>query len=374
MLLLQRNVIPEIITTSQSSFSATLPYKVHFLSHPSELEILLKNRSFDVGHFQLISEGSFDSNIFLRVRKLLPKIGITCHLPGMTCISGEYLEKGRKPCSGYGYRKCTECYVAYRYPFPTTLVKITSNSIVRKITPGLDIHSKITKYYNDCKQVFHEADFIFSLAEWYSRMLKEFGVQEDKIHQVPQILPNQHNLDALECEKLQNSTGNLSIIFLGRLAKEKGISTLLTAWMTAETRSLSLNFVGPMGLPEAERLKFLRFIEMHPNVSLMGPIKPEEVARILGRHDIVILPSLSEMSPLVVAEAKALGKNIIGSDAPGISELLDEKHDYIFTRNDSTQLSKIFNRINDRELKPPRNREIVDNSEIAATILRIYQN
>lgn len=59
-------------------------------------------------------------------------------------------------------------------------------------------------------------------------------------------------------------------------------------------------------------------------VSLPGWVSEETVRRVLGESDILLMPSLSEGNPIIGIEALKAGAAILGSDAGGLSDLIED--------------------------------------------------
>ncbi len=108
-----------------------------------------------------------------------------------------------------------------------------------------------------------------------------------------------------------------TILYVGRLSREKGLRTLLEAWQRAEPSDLELAIVGdgPLrGELEARRLH---------NVSFLGRIPKEQVATHMLRARALVFPSeWYETFGLTVVEAMASGLPVLASDLGGVPELL----------------------------------------------------
>ncbi len=111
------------------------------------------------------------------------------------------------------------------------------------------------------------------------------------------------------------------IIYLGRLAPEKGILTLIKAM--AKTQQTRLLIIG--GGPERDRLE--RYVMEHAvdNVEFVGERGGEELRSLVRNCRFMVVPSeWYDNSPLVIYEAFAYGKPVIGAKMGGISELIDD--------------------------------------------------
>jgi glycosyltransferase involved in cell wall biosynthesis len=123
--------------------------------------------------------------------------------------------------------------------------------------------------------------------------------------------------------------GKSTVLFVGRLAKIKGVDYLLKAVdiIVNKLRYKDTIFIlvgphtfagvdNPLGMDE-----ILSYIEQHQlgkNIILTGSLPLEEVRVLYAASDIFVLPSLAEGDPLVTLEAMASGKPVIGTRVGGI--------------------------------------------------------
>ena len=71
----------------------------------------------------------------------------------------------------------------------------------------------------------------------------------------------------------------------------------------------------------------------------------DDLANKLRRIDHVVVPSTQDNSPNVVAEALMNGCNVIGSDVPGIKEILNRFNMKVFTKENSIELGNLLNKV-----------------------------
>lgn len=106
------------------------------------------------------------------------------------------------------------------------------------------------------------------------------------------------------------------VAFVGRLAHEKGALKLARA--AAELPRVRFAFAGEGAQrPAIEQLAL-------PNVSLLGPLAPADVAELLCEAQLMCLPSRSEGFATSLLEAAACGAVPLVTDVGGAEELLGE--------------------------------------------------
>lgn len=83
-------------------------------------------------------------------------------------------------------------------------------------------------------------------------------------------------------------------------------------------------------------------------VSIHNNLSREEVLECLNLSDILLVTSLHEHLPVVIAEAMLLGKLVVAPDIGGIKEMISHKiNGLIYKRNDLVSLLEIFDYVNE---------------------------
>jgi glycosyltransferase involved in cell wall biosynthesis len=141
-----------------------------------------------------------------------------------------------------------------------------------------------------------------------------------------EILSSGVDLKAFSGDGLKRPTefsdDKFTFLFVGRLAKVKGIATLLKSIQSlpSEVRD-QMKFVligdGPL-------MGDVRILERETrSVKALGPVNHSRIAPFYAHADAYILPSLSEGLPISLLEAMAAGLPAIASDVGGISSQID---------------------------------------------------
>jgi glycosyltransferase involved in cell wall biosynthesis len=111
-----------------------------------------------------------------------------------------------------------------------------------------------------------------------------------------------------------------SVLFVGRLSREKGVELLLSTWQSARPSGLELLVVGD-GPSRAE----LEAMDV-ANVRFLGIRSPAEVAALMLSARALIFPSLwyEVGTPRVPLEALAAGLPVLASDCVAIAGIIDQ--------------------------------------------------
>jgi glycosyltransferase involved in cell wall biosynthesis len=108
--------------------------------------------------------------------------------------------------------------------------------------------------------------------------------------------------------------------FVGRLAPEKGLGTLLEAWPRLQGR-LPLKIVGDGPLSEKVRAAAQR----DPSIEWLGRRSPAELLSIVGEAVCLVVPSIwYETFGRVIAEAFAKGTPVVASQIGAMAELVND--------------------------------------------------
>ena len=135
-------------------------------------------------------------------------------------------------------------------------------------------------------------------------------------------------------------------LYLGRLSAEKGVKTLLTAY-TQLHASFNLKVVGTGPLLDELRREY-------PDVEFTGYKSGQALKKLIAGAAFIVVPSeWYENCPMVILEAMAFGKPVIGSRIGGIPELIEDgKTGLLFTAKNYEELSsKMQQLIQNRELR-----------------------
>ncbi|WP_367138424.1 glycosyltransferase family 4 protein [Saccharothrix sp. HUAS TT1] len=126
------------------------------------------------------------------------------------------------------------------------------------------------------------------------------------------------------------------LVFVGLLVERKGLATLLTALARPGVmpEDATLTVVGDG--PERERAERLA-AELGGRVEFLG--FREDVPELLRHHDALVLPSVMEQQPLVVAEAMAAGKPVVATDTGGVADMLGGAGGLLAAPGDVEQLA-----------------------------------
>ena len=138
-----------------------------------------------------------------------------------------------------------------------------------------------------------------------------------------------------------------TVLFVGNLIKRKNVVSLLEA----KKLSHSDYYLGVVGDgPEFKKLKKKVEDENIRDVIFTG--SRTDVENIIPSCDLLVLPSFSESFGLVLIEALACGKPVIGSDVGGISEIINKDVGLLVDPKNPSSIAKAIDTlVNDENLR-----------------------
>ncbi len=179
-----------------------------------------------------------------------------------------------------------------------------------------------------------------------NHVLNRLKIPKERSHLLANAIPFKKLKITIKPNKI------VRLLFVGRLEKEKSVSTLLKAVSILKNENLRqgfiLNIVGDGSLRKSLE-KTARRLKINHLVSFKGFKKNIDIYYSLS--DIFILPSLWEGFGIVILEAFKTKTVVIASNIEGPAELIqDNINGILFEKQNAKQLSeKILTLINDPE-------------------------
>lgn len=130
---------------------------------------------------------------------------------------------------------------------------------------------------------------------------------------------------------LDKPTGGLvEILYAGKLSESKGVPWLLRSLKQVRFRQWRLHLAGGGAGPE-QKLCLDLAKEFGSRVVVHGPLSHQDLADLMRRSHLFVLPSFYEGLPLVLMEALASGCRVITTSLPGTMEILGQKPNAMVT-------------------------------------------
>lgn len=122
------------------------------------------------------------------------------------------------------------------------------------------------------------------------------------------------------------------VLYIGRLSAEKNVSLLLNALSQTD---ISLDIIGGGELKD-----FLcnEALALSVNVRFLGRISNSKLPEAINRYPIIVLCSNFEGSPKTLLESMSCGKAVIGTDKPGINNIISHDKNGVLCNSDALEL------------------------------------
>jgi glycosyltransferase involved in cell wall biosynthesis len=116
---------------------------------------------------------------------------------------------------------------------------------------------------------------------------------------------------------------SIAISFVGRLARDKGIEYLATAWQLLADRYPRAHLVlcGPEDVSDPVDPQVLAMLRAHPRVLFLG-LQRASMPTVYAASDVCVLPTFREGLPQVVLEASAMGLPVVGTCVTGVRDAI----------------------------------------------------
>mgnify|MGYP006280684963 CR=1 FL=1 len=201
------------------------------------------------------------------------------------------------------------------------------------------------------------ASLVLVNSEWSRSALLDEGVPEEKLVVVPGAYEPP---EGVQTHGGVNSSGPLSVLWLGSVVLRKGIPYLVEAARELEPlNDVEITVAGPIGITE-------RAVAQSPdNMTFVGSVARDRVSTLYADADVFVLPTLSDGFGITQVEAMAHGCPVITT--PNCGRVVTDGEDgRVIPPRDSEALAAALRHLT-------RNRgQLVEMSRIARQTARRY--
>lgn len=184
-----------------------------------------------------------------------------------------------------------------------------------KASKAKSLLASMEAYVYKLRKTYRKIDYVITPSFFYKNKLEAAGIYCCPIEHVRNFLP--------EGTVYEKGLRGDYFLYFGRLAREKGIHTLVKAFSKAHVEE-KLFIVGAG--PEEERLRLMvKKLGMEDKILFLGFKSGDELKEIVANALCVCLPSeWYENGPYCILEAQAMGRPAIVSDYGGLPELVED--------------------------------------------------
>ena len=179
---------------------------------------------------------------------------------------------------------------------------------------------------------YGQVDVVFVNSEEYRQSWIKRGFDPAKLKIFPRGLDTElftpARRDPAFFEKFSVQNGEVRLLYVGRISREKDLDILADAYRRLRDEGLPVQlFVVGHG-PYSEA-----FAESLPEACLTGYLRGRELATAYASADIFVFPSTTDTFGNVIIEAQASGVPVVVSDSGGPKELVEDKANGLITKS-----------------------------------------
>ena len=160
----------------------------------------------------------------------------------------------------------------------------------------------------------HQVDAFIALTEFQRDLMVEAGLPAELVHVKPNFYPGEPLV-------LPWGERRRSVVFAGRLTPEKGVESLVRAWIKWGTSAPELRIVGDGEL----KGHLMKLASTSPDIPIkfLGQLTGAEAQEEIANSRLLVIPSeWFEGFPMVIREAFAFGTPVAGSDIGSIPTII----------------------------------------------------
>jgi glycosyltransferase involved in cell wall biosynthesis len=256
------------------------------------MEKVLEEFSPDVVHLHNIYH-QLSPSILQPLRALGVPAVMTLHDYKLACPTYLFLDKGEV---------CEACLGGHFYQ--AVLRRCNNGSLIASSLNALELS------LHTAAKAYSPVDLFACPSRFIADKMTAAGVFPDRLRHIPNFV------DAAAVGVKKRAGG--AAVYAGRLAKEKGVDTLIEAAATTGSR-VDIAGTGP----EASAFEALARSLGADGVRFHGHLPREELHRLVRSAAVVTVPSrCHENQPLIVLESLACGVPVIASELGGLPELI----------------------------------------------------
>jgi glycosyltransferase involved in cell wall biosynthesis len=246
---------------------------------------------------------------------------VTLHDYWFLCDNGQLLRSGLVNCQGpRGGLRCADC---------AELPRVWRRLLAPVLIPFFIYRTRFLR------RALQRADAIIAPSRYLQGVFIRHGFPAGR------ILLCDNGTDASWRRKARHAAGErVRFGYIGTLAPHKGIHLLLEAFAGLQ-REAELRIYGdPTANPDY--VVQLQALVCSPLVSFKGAFAREELPRVLGELDVLVVPSLwAENSPVTIHEARVARLPVLAADIGGMPDLIREgEAGWLFRAGDAGDLRR----------------------------------
>ncbi len=217
-------------------------------------------------------------------------------------------------------------------------------------------------------------DLVIAPSAGMAEVLVRFGV-DVTVKVIPNgvdLSPFQNSVEAKNRQDYGMSSGDVLLIYVGRLGPEKNLPFLLRCFAgTAQAFDHVHLMITGDGVERQNLEALAQDLKISPKVHFTGMVAYPELPAYLAMADAFVTASVTEVHPLSVIEAMAAGLPVLGIISPGVADTIEEGlTGYLATEDMASFTAKMVRMVtvgNERRAMGARARQSAEKYQIDRT-------
>src|SRR5438270_2479172 len=236
---------------------------------------------------------------------------------------------------------------------------------VRILTEDSFLESMAWRYM---QWFYGQLDTVFVNSEEYRQSWIKRGFDPAKLKILPRGLDTElfhpARRDPTFFEKFGTCNGEVRLLYVGRISREKDLDLLATAYRRLRNEGLPIQLCVVGHGPHSKE-----FSESLPEALFTGYLSGKELAAAYASADVFVFPSTTDTFGNVIIEAQASGVPVIVSDSGGPKELVENNRNGLITKShDVEDLARAIQQL----VKDPDRRRRMGNAARESVINRTW--
>ena len=246
----------------------------------------------------------------------------------------------------------------YHTDFPQYVRILTEDSFLESVT------------WRYMHWFYGQLDTVFVNSEEYRESWIKRGIDPAKLKIFPRGLDTElfhpTRRDPAFFEKFGSTNGQVRLLYVGRVSREKDLDLLAEAYRRLRKEGLPIQLCVVGHGPYSKE-----FSEALPEALFTGYLGGKELASAYASADIFVFPSTTDTFGNVIIEAQASGVPVIVSDSGGPKELVENECNGLITKShDVEDLARAIQEL----VKDPDRRKRMGNAARESVINRTWPN
>ncbi|MDY6989120.1 MAG: glycosyltransferase [Thermodesulfobacteriota bacterium] len=230
-----------------------------------------------------------------------------------------------------------QCHFGHNGNLGALLKKMGIHGKIVTMFHGYDLRRASDKDATMYAPVFQGGDCLLAISDYSHRHLVALGADPDKITYHP-VGIDVESFPFRWASPLKVIPTPTTILSVARLRQEKGLSYGIRAVnkLLRNNPHLAIEYRVIGGGPLKEELeRLVHELKLHKVVRLLGPGNRDEVIKALAQAHLFLLPSDSEVLPVVLMEASATGLPAVATSVGAVREIvMNGKSGFLVPRGD----------------------------------------